>query len=81
MPYFRFLWTPDTIDHIAQHGVTTEEFEQVAFDPEYEEKPHRKPDRVAAFGWAANGKRLRVVYDVLEDGFTCYPVTAIEEDD
>lgn len=79
MPLFQFLWTPDAIDHVAQHGVTPEEFTEVALFPDYEEKPHRKPNRVAAYGETSNGKYLKVIYDILEDGFSAYPVTAFEE--
>jgi hypothetical protein len=29
MPYFDFLWPRNTIEHIAEHGISTEEFEDV----------------------------------------------------
>jgi hypothetical protein len=29
MPRYFYLWTPLSIEHIAQHGVTAEEFEEV----------------------------------------------------
>jgi hypothetical protein len=27
MPYFEFLWTDEIIDHLAEHGIGTKEFE------------------------------------------------------
>ena len=32
MPISQFLWPEDRIEHIAQHGVTPEQFEEVCFD-------------------------------------------------
>ena len=29
MPYFEFLWTDEIIEHLADHGVTVDEFEHV----------------------------------------------------
>ena len=31
MPIAQFLWPEDRVEHIAKHGVTPEEFEQVCF--------------------------------------------------
>ena len=31
MPISEFLWPEDRIEHIAEHGVTPEEFEEVCF--------------------------------------------------
>ena len=31
MPIAQFLWPEDRVEHIAEHGVTPEEFEQVCF--------------------------------------------------
>lgn len=31
MPISEFVWPPDRVEHIAQHGVTPEEFEEVCF--------------------------------------------------
>ena len=31
MPISEFLWSDDRIEHIAEHGVTPEEFEEVCF--------------------------------------------------
>ena len=34
MPYYEFLWTDEIIEHIAEHDVAPEDFEQVVSSPE-----------------------------------------------
>lgn len=34
MPYFDFLWPVSAIEHIAEHGITPEEFEDVVLHAE-----------------------------------------------
>jgi hypothetical protein len=36
MPFHFFLWTVESIEHIAEHGVSQEEFEEVVMNPEGE---------------------------------------------
>lgn len=78
MPYFEFVWTADNEDHVGQHGITFEEFLDVALYPEAENRPHRFPNRVKAFGWTSTGRYIAAIYDVEEDGVTAIPVTAFE---
>lgn len=33
MAYFFYIWTPEIIAHLAEHGITPEEFEEVVNDP------------------------------------------------
>jgi hypothetical protein len=33
MPYLEFLWVDENVDHIAEHDVSTEEFEHVVRHP------------------------------------------------
>ena len=37
MAYYFFVWTSEIIEHLAEHGVTPEEFEEVVSNPEYED--------------------------------------------
>jgi len=34
MPHYEFIWTPEIIEHIAEHGVSPDEFETIVRDPE-----------------------------------------------
>jgi len=33
MPYFDFIWTKETLDHLSEHGISREDFEHVADHP------------------------------------------------
>ena len=33
MAYFDFLWTDELVDHLAEHGISQDDFEQVVCDP------------------------------------------------
>src|SRR5580698_4781860 len=37
MPFYFFVWTPEIEEHLAEHDVSPEEFEEVVSDPEYED--------------------------------------------
>ena len=75
MPYYFFHWDDETIDHLAQHGVTQAEFEEVVMDPDRVEFSHSSGSPIA-FGMTSTGKYLACVYDEFED--TIYAVTAYE---
>lgn len=79
MPYYFFLWQDDNTDHVGQHGVTPEEFEEVVCQPDFVE-PSRSSDRLIAFGITSTGKYLACVYEML-DSDTVYPVTAFEPEE
>ena len=34
MPYYEFLWTDEIIEHLAEHDVAPEDFEQVVSAPD-----------------------------------------------
>jgi len=76
MPFYFFIWTPEIIDHLAQHGVTPEEFEEIAGDPESEELS-RSTGNPVAFGSTSEGRYLCCVYKLLDDD-TIEPVTAYD---
>ena len=78
MPYFfTFWWSEESEDHVAQHGVTKEEFEYVvnnALSRDVDES--RSSGLPAVYGYTATGRYLFCVY-AEEDG-CCIPVTAYE---
>lgn len=76
MPWYFFHWDDENIQHVADHGVTQAEFEEVVMDPD-QVKWSRLSGRPIAFGESSTGKYIACVYEML-DGVTVYPVTAYE---
>ncbi len=79
MPYYRFIWLESNLEHLAEHDVTWEEFEEVVCDPERIEKS-RSSGRYIAFGYTSTGKYLACIYEMFDD-VDVYPVTAYEPEE
>jgi uncharacterized DUF497 family protein len=81
MPFGSILWDLDddpdgNVQHIAQHGVTKAEVEEVlqnATDADLS----RSSGRPIVFGDTGTGRHLVVVYEEI-DPDTVYPITAYE---
>ena len=76
MPYYNFIWDEDSEQHVAEHGITIEEFEAVVSNPE-STGTSRSTGRPMAFGYTDDGREIACIYEV-EDGFDVFPVTAFE---
>jgi hypothetical protein len=76
MPYCFFFWTDEIIEHLAEHGVTQEDFERVVSRPD-DVRRSRSSELPAAFGYTEDGRYIIAVYDFV-DGVTILPVTAYE---
>ncbi len=77
MPYFHlFLWDGVYDEHLARHGVTPAEFEEVVLNA-FSVELRRSSDRLIAFGHTATGRKLACVYEPIDD-LTCYPITAFD---
>ncbi len=76
MPYYYFAWSPEIEEHLAEHDVTPEEFEEVVSDPDYEDIS-RSSGNPIAFGSTAEDRYLRCVFKRLGDDII-EPVTAYE---
>ena len=74
MPWYLFLWDPETEDHLAQHAVTPDEFEAVVCNPDSVGES-RSTGRPIAFGYTSTGKYLACVYE-LADADTGAPVSS-----
>lgn len=37
MPFYFFVWTQEIVDHLGEHEITPEEFEEIVSNPEYED--------------------------------------------
>jgi hypothetical protein len=73
--YF-FLWTAESIEHISQHGVSQEDFEEVVMNPEGE-TISRSSGNPIAFGTTASGRILCCVFRRI-NGDIVQPITAFE---
>jgi hypothetical protein len=79
------IWDSDddpggNVQHIAEHGVTKEEVEEV-LDDHYGDYflSREEPHNPITFGDTTNGKYIAVVFEVVEpDPPTVYPITAYE---
>lgn len=76
MPVYRFFWWGGNQEHVEEHGVSIEEFEAIVCNPMAVEES-RSSERLIAFGYGDDGRRLACVYEVVE-GFEVIPVTAYE---
>ena len=76
MPYFDFLWTDEIVAHLAEHGVSKEDFEEVVSNPR-KLGVSRSTGRPCCWGETADGRELFCVYELLDD-LTIIPVTAYE---
>ncbi|HEY2883500.1 MAG TPA: hypothetical protein VGJ15_13725 [Pirellulales bacterium] len=76
MAYYFFIWTDEIEEHLAEHGVTRDEFEQVVCNPVSVRSSHTT-DRLRAFGYSDDGRRLICIYETF-DRDTIIPVTAWE---
>jgi len=71
---------PDgNVEHIAEHGLSKEEVEEVLSDPQNPTDQSHSSGRPATFGWTSTGKHIIVIWEEVEsDPLTAYPVTAYE---
>jgi hypothetical protein len=76
VPYFEFVWTDEIINHLAEHDVNREEFEEVVSNPD-RVGVSRSTGRPCCWGQTAKGRTLFCVYEFLDD-LTIIPVTAYE---
>lgn len=76
MPFYLFIWSDEIEKHLAAHGVTADEFEEVVCDPDEVDQSHSS-GRPIAFGETSSGKYLACVYELLDET-TVLPVTAYE---
>ncbi len=81
MGYLKAIWDLDddpegNVQHIAEHGITKDEVEQVLENPEGIESS-RSSGRPIAFGETSTGRIIAVVYEEIDQD-TVYPITAYE---
>jgi uncharacterized DUF497 family protein len=74
------LW--GNVQHIAEHGVTIEEVEEVLLDACSTQSTSRSSGEAIMFGRTAEGRPLAVVFAHVDDNpLTVRPITAYEVED
>ena len=76
MLYYDFLWSDEIAEHLAEHGVSQDDFEQVVCDP-VRRGISRSSGLPAVWGYAPDGRYLFAVFEQLDET-TILPVTAYE---
>lgn len=76
MPFYLFLWDHETLEHLAEHGVTPDEFQQVVCGAECVTKS-KSTNRPVTIGCTLAGRLLVCVYEFV-DRETILPITAFE---
>jgi hypothetical protein len=74
MPALDFLWTDEIVEHLAEHGVSQDEFEAVVCQP-ISKGYSRSSALPCAWGYTEDGRYIIAVYDEI-DAVTILPVTA-----
>lgn len=71
---------PDgNIQHIAEHGITVDEFEEVVFNPKNPVAESRSSDNFITFGYTSTGKHIAAIWELVSDEPRAIrPVTAFE---
>jgi uncharacterized DUF497 family protein len=80
MPFYFFYWLESTIEHLAEHEVSIEDFESIVSDPDEVTTSHSS-GRPVAIGYAKDGRKLFCVYELDTDLITVLPITAYEIED
>jgi len=76
MAFFSFIWTDEIVAHIAEHGISQDDFEQVVSNP-VRRGTSRSSGLPAAWGYTEDGRYIMAVYEEIDD-ITILPVTAFE---
>ena len=76
MPFLDFLWTDEGVEHLAEHGISQDDFEHVMCHPL--RKGYSRSSRLpVAWGYTDDGRYIMAVYEQLDE-LTILPVTAYE---
>ena len=76
MAYFEFQWTDEIVEHLAEHGVSQEDFAEVVSEPERRGES-RSTSRPCCWGETSDGRYLFCDCEYL-DAISIIPITAYE---
>jgi uncharacterized DUF497 family protein len=77
MPFYEIVWNEEpsgNVEHIAEHGMTPEDVEEVFFNP-VDRDVSRSSGLPIVFGFTPGGRYILVVYEQIDET-SVYPVTA-----
>jgi uncharacterized DUF497 family protein len=77
VPWYHYIWTEQAEEHLAEHDITSEEFEWVLEHAE-SKAASDSSGRPLVFGYTPDGRYVAAIYELLEDGVTVIPVTCYE---
>jgi len=76
MSYYDFVWTDEIVEHIAQQGISQDDFERVVCDP-FGKGYSRSSGLPAVWGYTSDGRYIMAVYEELDET-TILPARAYE---
>jgi hypothetical protein len=76
MASYDFIWTDEIVEHLAEHGISPDDFEQLVCDP-LTKGLSRSSGLPAVWGYTADGRYIIAVYEEIDE-ITILPVTAYE---
>jgi len=76
MAYYDFVWNDEIVAHLAEHGVSPQDFEAVVTNPD-EIGQSQSTGRPCCWGETADGRALFCVFEKI-GACTILPVTAFE---
>jgi uncharacterized DUF497 family protein len=76
MDYFDFVWNDEIVEHLAEHDISQDDFENVVCNP-VSKGWSRSSNRPAVWGYTEDGRYIMAVFEEL-DSITIQPVTAYE---
>jgi hypothetical protein len=67
------------VQHLAEHGVTQEEVEEVLLNRRNPHTVSRTSGNRLVFGYTSTGRHVAIIYEkVLDDPLTAYPLSAYD---
>ena len=66
MPYFEILWTEEIIEHLAEHGISQDDFEYVVCNSSRTGES-QSTGRPAAWGHTKDGRYLIAVFEEIDE--------------
>jgi hypothetical protein len=76
LPWYQYIWSEETIDHLDQHGISPEDFEYVVAHAKTKLKS-RSSGLPGVKGFTEDGRLIIAIFEKVDE-VTIVPVTAYE---
>jgi uncharacterized DUF497 family protein len=77
VPWFQYIWSEEAVEHLAEHGISQDDFEFVMEHP-ISKTTSDSSGRPLVFGYTSDGRHIAAIFELLDDGITVVPVTCYE---